>query len=692
MVNVGIKMYRKISLLILVTLHSAGVVADSADKESADVIVISSERVRDDLTLAESNEVSADVASWLKSVPGANVNRNGLLTGVAQYRGMFGDRISKSIGGRTIISAGPNAMDSPLSYASPVNIDSMVVYRGIAPVVSGIDSIGGAVDVQLQRAKVMSNGGAGVTYDGSILTHYADNNEAKHVAADFSLSNNAFGLYLYGNDQQAKNYIDAEGNEIRTSSYERQSYGIDMAFAVGASEFGISANRVDTDNTGTPALPMDINYIEGDDVSVRGQHSVSDGTLSWQLGIMENTHGMDNFSQRMNMMPAMHRYTYAEADSADYHLEYLTDDWRFGIDGTIAEHSVIISNPNNPMFEVANFNKVQDNRHSVFAQWEPESDSLMHSLGLRVKYNLADADNVHSSMAMMMPAVMGLQNDFNQADKSVSDTTFDLVYRGSKEHNQNLSWIYGAAVKQKAASYQQRYLWLPMQATGGLADGKTYVGNINLDPETAYQLEAGFEYVEGGFSASPRFFYYSIKDYIEANPSQDARVIMAAQMMGDPTPLQFNNIDATLYGFDANWLYHFQSDFYLAGTISYVRGDRNDTDDKLYRIAPLNTNFVWGYDNGRFSNQFKAEIYASQNRVSALNNEPKSSGYMVWHWQADYYFDGGVRLKAGIENMFDKTYSEHLGGVNRAMGSDIAVNERLPALGRNLYMGLEYRF
>ena len=55
-------------------------------------------------------------------------------------------------------------------------------------------------------------------------------------------------------------------------------------------------------------------------------------------------------------------------------------------------------------------------------------------------------------------------------------------------------------------------------------------------------------------------------------------------------------------------------------------------------------------------------------------------------------FDNGLTVRAGVENLFDKQYVEHLGGVNRAAGSDIAVGERLSANGRNVYVGFEVRF
>ena len=78
-----------------------------------------------------------DTATALKDIPGANVNRNGLITGIAQYRGMFGDRVTVGIDDLGIISGGPNAMDAPLSYMSPMITEELVVDRGIASVFAG---------------------------------------------------------------------------------------------------------------------------------------------------------------------------------------------------------------------------------------------------------------------------------------------------------------------------------------------------------------------------------------------------------------------------------------------------------------------------------------------------------------------------------------------------------------------------
>ncbi|RLA17011.1 MAG: hypothetical protein DRQ62_15415, partial [Gammaproteobacteria bacterium] len=61
-----------------------------------------------------------DAAVLLHKVPGANVNVNGPLSGIAQYRGLFGDRVNVSSDGTNYKSACANAMDAPLSHVPAV--------------------------------------------------------------------------------------------------------------------------------------------------------------------------------------------------------------------------------------------------------------------------------------------------------------------------------------------------------------------------------------------------------------------------------------------------------------------------------------------------------------------------------------------------------------------------------------------
>jgi len=53
----------------------------------------------------------------------------------------------------------------------------------------------------------------------------------------------------------------------------------------------------------------------------------------------------------------------------------------------------------------------------------------------------------------------------------------------------------------------------------------------------------------------------------------------------NPPPLQFNNVEATIWGFDMDWAWQWNDDWRLSGILNYVRGERNDIHDNLYRIA-----------------------------------------------------------------------------------------------------------
>ncbi len=86
-----------------------------------------------------------DAAALLHSVPGADVNRNGVLTGIAQYRGMYADRVNVKLNGITIPGGGPNGMDTPLSYIPGAQLQGIQVIRGIAPVSSGLETLGGTL-------------------------------------------------------------------------------------------------------------------------------------------------------------------------------------------------------------------------------------------------------------------------------------------------------------------------------------------------------------------------------------------------------------------------------------------------------------------------------------------------------------------------------------------------------------------
>jgi iron complex outermembrane receptor protein len=365
---------------------------------------------------------------------------------------------------------------------------------------------------------------------------------------------------------------------------------------------------------------------------------------------------------------------------------------------------------------VVNFNDVEDNRFGLFAQWQQTFNETKAQLGARLKRAESNAGEVATSMAMMMPmnsdmnSGMGgmnstmpnmadlakdLRDNFNNSDRSLSDTNVDIALSTETQLSADLSLDVGLGLKNRAPSYQERYLWTPMESTGGLADGNTYIGDIDLDSETAYQADIGLTYQTQKVMVAPHIFYQNIDNYIQGTPlgMEDMSAKMMAQMMaGDDNPLKFTNVDAKLYGVDVNGHYYINDQLQLSAIVSYVRGERRDINDNLYRIAPLNGQLSASYFSENWLVNLSLVMAAAQKDVSLTNNEQESAGYGIVNVDAQYYFNNSLTLRAGVDNLFDKEYQNHLGGYNRVKGGEVVLMDRLPAEGISAWAELTYSF
>ena len=121
---------------------------------------------------------------------------------------------------------------------------------------------------------------------------------------------------------------------------------------------------------------------------------------------------------------------------------------------------------------------------------------------------------------------------------------------------------------------------------------------------------------------------------------------------------------------------------------NYVRGERRDIDDNLYRIAPPNLSLGLTWEEANWSATLEARGFAEQDEVSLTNSEAPTKGYVVLSAYADWQVSEFVHLTAGVENLLDQVYRDHLSGYNRNGLSDVAVGERVPGAGRGAFVRL----
>jgi len=156
--------------------------------------------------------------------------------------------------------------------------------------------------------------------------------------------------------------------------------------------------------------------------------------------------------------------------------------------------------------------------------------------------------------------------------------------------------------------------------------------------------------------------------------------------------LKFTNVDAKLYGIDLNGYYNLTEAIQIATIVSYVASERRDIDDNLYRIAPLNGQVNVAYTSENWMVKTSLVMSAKQNKVSQTNSEQKTAGYGVVNIDAQYYVNNDFTLRLGVDNIFDKNYTNHLGGYNRVKGTDIPVMSRLPSEGLSAWAEVTYSF
>ncbi|WP_203292043.1 TonB-dependent receptor [Maricaulis parjimensis] len=694
------KILLPVSLAALSLSASPAVLAQATPL--TDVITVTGQRAALTQTRSVSPEsepviAGADTTALIARLPGAASLGNGVLSGQVQYRGLFGSRLNIRINGQSFASGGPNLMDPPLHYAPVPLIERIEVDRGISPVSAG-PGLAGGLDAVLKSSRFGEGDDFTLGYDLTLAGHTAD--ESYAAGGLVSLANESWRFHLLGS-QEAGSDRETPYGTIGGSEHERRVIGLGGGWQSGRHELALDLRRSETGPTGNPPFAMDIRYFDTDMAQIRYRGDFDTVRLELRAGWNDVDHAMNNYDLRP--APAMMRWreTYAQAETRTFAAALATDamggELRFGLDHRAADHSVTITNPANSAFFLTSFPDIGMERTGGFVEWAGALPSgWQGELGLRVDHHTAEAGLAMTGAAVpAMPGMLAMA--FNMSDRNWEDDTLDAVARLWRPLNDSTTLRVNLARKTRAPGYVERFAWLPTPASGGLADGNTYVGDIDLEAETAWVGEIGLDWASANAYARPTLFIRRIENYIQGVPFDatpgviNTPVEMVSNMNGDPTPLRFGNVEAELYGLDTDFGYRVDAHWRVDGTLSVVRGERRDINDHLYRVAPPNLRVGVSYDASVWSATLETLATAEQDRVSLSNGEEATPGQVLLNAYARWDIREGVSLSAGIENILDQAWRDHLAGYNRNAGSDIALGERLPGNERSLGLRLSIR-
>ena len=711
---------------LTLSLIAVSILAINANAEQLQPISVTDTAIQNSnspkLTSAET-----DVTTLMEKVPGGGIHSIGAISGQTYYRGIFGPRMNVLINDIRIESGGPNWMDPPLHYMPNALLESFEVERGIDSVSNG-STLGTTVKVTPKSSKFSDSNEFSIQSDLEVSAHSADS--GYNTGGIVGIANDQHRFHVTGSHDDGDDYRSGSG-DIDGTEYERSSVGAGYGLQLGNHVVSFDGRYVSSKDTGTPSLPLDINYFHTELYNFDYLGEINDFAIELDVFHTDIEHQMRNYELRpapdfssLPLPPFVgtdRRKIDADSDDSGAKLKLTraisNGEISFGIDGHNADHNAVILDPDVEPFFVTNFNNAEENHLGFFTEWKGSLKQASVELGFRYKQVETDADEVDAQPANLpgagIPgtppaAVRALRDRFNSADRSQEDDLIDLAAKLNFPINEELSLIAGYARKTRAPSYIERYLWIPLNVNAGLGDGNNYIGNIDLDPEWSNQFELGLDWADDKAYFNPRVHYQRINNYIQgvavdANMFNMPIIGVSGGANGDATPLQFENVEAEIYGIDTDWGYQISQQWIISGQASYVRGKRRDVNDDLFHIAPPRTSAALTRDFGNASATIEGVLVARQTKISdeltddptnPNNNNDSTPGYGLINFYGQYTPSSmsNLSIQAGVENLLDKEYTDHLNGFNRVAGNGVDLGERLPGPGINAFVTLGVTF
>ncbi len=293
----------------------------------------------------------------------------------------------------------------------------------------------------------------------------------------------------------------------------------------------------------------------------------------------------------------------------------------------------------------------------LYAEWlTPLSEAWRVSLGGR-------ADLIGSrARAADLRDGSSLPSDEEALSQDETLYAFSLTNRLKLNKHWTLLADFGHS--QRPATLIERYadgLFLSLVQSGF----SRMIGDPTLNPERNFQLDVAVRADYERWRGKAGFFHAWVHDYITYE--DDTVVQFAAARL-----LRFANTSlATLSGFELSGEFDLMPRLAAFGQMAYVEGQDEDLGAPLPSIPPLNSRVGLRLHDRcrarRWQVECSARIVLEQDRLGAIRLqgaptvlEERTPGFTVWDLAAYYHCTDNFSLVAGIDNVFDKNYQEHL--------------------------------
>ncbi len=624
-----------------------------------------------------------DGADYLKTIPGFAVIRKGGADGDPVFRGMAGSRLSMMMDGELVLGGCGARMDPPTAYVFPAAYDRITVIKGPQTVLYGPGNSAGVVLFERERERRSE---AGWEFNGSALGGNFDRNDA---VLDISAGTPEFYLRGTGTHAHQGDYRDGDGTRVH-SRYERWSAQAALGWTpdddtlleisggnsdgeAAYADRSVDGSRFARDNLGVKLVLENLGPVL-EKLEAQAYYNYID-------------HVMDNYSLRTPTgMMAVRSAMNPDRETTGGRLALTLKAGErtglvLGMDTQANEHTGRMS-MNQDMVRYQDLQRTPDasfQQVGVFGE-------LTHALDERRRVVAGlrgddwHAEDKRSTVALNMMMAAPNPTAFGERREKLGS--------GFLRYEHSLSSLPATAYVGVGRSARFPDYW-ELIAKESLAS----LSAFDADPEKTTQLDAGLVFRKGRLKGSVAAFYNRIDDYLLVQSGVEKPL----GMMGTRLATVTRNIEARSWGAEADLAYALSDTWHVEASLAAVRGANDSDDTALAQMTPLEARLGLHYDNHVWSFGALWRVVAEQHRVDpgkgniAGQDIGETAGFGVFSVNAGWRPHPAWLLTTGVDNLFDKTYAEHISRAG-AMVAGFDQVARVNEPGRTLWLKAQFSF
>ena len=639
---------------------------------------------------------AADGGDFLRNLPGVDGSRMGGHGIDPVIRGQARTQLNIISNGVYTYNGCPNRMDPPSTYADIQTTDIVIVQRGYQSVQYGPGGTGGTVIFE-HRAPTFEEG---QTIKVATSAGYESNGDIFSLSGDGSAKVGAGYIRATGHFKDAGNYEDGNGKEVR-SAFKQYGGSVEGGFKDEDTEASLGVSYEMIEDALFAGAGMD--SPESENISLHGKFDQDiDGAgpikaIHFNAFWSDVDHVMDNFSLRDRMMMFRQANTTTTSYGGKFVADLESGETKFNVGVDLQNRNMDgerIGNDMNP--DMLNFVQsvlipdVDVNQIGFFLEGTtPLSEKATLKAGLRYDHVSAShnkADQVTTMSAFRSPNAL-YQKYYGVTAEDKDENNISGLLRLEYSLSTSSTAYIGMSRSVRTADITERSIASDMGNVPMM--NMSWVGNPNLAPEKHYQIDAGYGLRKDGWSVLLSAYYDQVEDYIFRDHARGQDGILVSD-----GALIYRNIDARLWGIEAEGSLKLAEKLTLAADAAYTNGQNEDLDIPLPQIPPFSgkVSLTWEEQDWELGGRMRWAVTQTRVDDNAMigsgRDVQETPGWAVFDLYGRYDLSKGITLRAGVSNLLDKAYANHLNRANSNDGTEIQVNEP----GRSFYVRLQAAF